>query len=684
MLERDYGSGDPSKHLRPAETVLDLGSGSGKICFIACQVVGPRGRVVGGDVNDEMLALARRSAPEVARRVGHGNVSFVKGRIQDLSLDLEALDRHLRAHPVLAGDDLARLDAEMARLRRERPLVTDGSVDVVVSNCVLNLVRPEDKRRLFAEVFRVLRAGGRAVISDIVSDEDVPLHLQCDPELWSGCISGALREDLFLQAFEEAGFHGIAIAERGGEPWRTVEGIEFPERHGRRPQGKGGALPRPEARRAVPRALPPGRGRRRPLVPQGRPHGRLREDLPAPHPGAVSRAFRAHPAARARAPRGGPPVLLWRGRAAAGRPRDQGRRLPGDDRGGPRLLRNGQRQERVLLMRPALRLHDTAQGGAFDDALRERGLPPLVRGRVATLQLNVGKLCNMACHHCHVEAGPKRTERMSRETAERALGLLARSSSVEVLDLTGGAPEMNPSFRFLVEEAGRLGRRVIDRCNLTILFEPGMEDLREFLAEHGVDVVASLPCYRSENVERQRGRGVFDRSIEALRRLNALGYGRSSGALRLDLVYNPPDAFLPPPQARLEARCREELGRRFGVGFDRLLTVTNMPVKRFADHLQRTGQHQAYMGLLVNHFNPATVPDLMCRSLLSVGWDGRLYDCDFNQMLDLELGAAAGSAARTIRDLESLDGLEGQRIATGAHCFGCTAGAGSSCSGALR
>jgi arsenite methyltransferase len=227
VLERDYGCGDPSKHLRSGETVLDLGSGSGKICFIASQVVGPEGRVIGVDVNDEMLALARRSAPEVARRVGHANVSFVKARIQDLALDLEEVDRALRANPVRSATDLARLEAKTARLRRERPLVADGSVDVVVSNCVLNLVRPEDKRQLFAEIFRVLRHSGRAVISDIVSDEDVPEHLQRDPELWSGCISGALREDLFLAAFEEAGFYGVTLAEHGAEPWRTVEGIEF-------------------------------------------------------------------------------------------------------------------------------------------------------------------------------------------------------------------------------------------------------------------------------------------------------------------------------------------------------------------------------------------------------------------------------------------------------------------------
>jgi arsenite methyltransferase len=227
VLERDYGCGNPAEHLRAGETVLDLGSGSGKICFIASQVVGQEGQVIGIDVNDEMLGLARSSAPEVARRIGYANTTFRKGRIQDLALDLEALDRYLREHPVRGSDDVARLDVEMARLRAESPLVASDSVDVVVSNCVLNLVRPEDKRRLFQEIYRVLRRGGRAVISDIVSDEDVPEHLQRDPELWSGCISGAFREDRFLMAFEDAGFYGVTQVERGAEPWRTVEGIEL-------------------------------------------------------------------------------------------------------------------------------------------------------------------------------------------------------------------------------------------------------------------------------------------------------------------------------------------------------------------------------------------------------------------------------------------------------------------------
>ncbi|MEK6606311.1 MAG: methyltransferase domain-containing protein [Myxococcota bacterium] len=227
VSERDYGCGDPTRWVRPGETVLDLGAGSGKGCFLASQVVGASGRVIGVDMNDDMLAVARRNASEVARRVGWQNVDFRKGRIQDLALDLELLDRHLAEHPVRSADDMARLDETMAELRRTRPLVADGSIDVVVSNCVLNLVRTEDKQVLFREIFRVLRRGGRAVISDIVSDEDVPERLQSDPELWSGCIAGTFREDRLLAAFEDAGFYGITLLERGAEPWRTAHGIEF-------------------------------------------------------------------------------------------------------------------------------------------------------------------------------------------------------------------------------------------------------------------------------------------------------------------------------------------------------------------------------------------------------------------------------------------------------------------------
>jgi radical SAM/Cys-rich protein len=315
----------------------------------------------------------------------------------------------------------------------------------------------------------------------------------------------------------------------------------------------------------------------------------------------------------------------------------------------------------------------------FAATLERHGLRPLARRPLTTLQVNVGKRCNQACHHCHVDAGPKRPEMMARETAERVLDLVAAQPRIELVDVTGGAPELNPNFRFLAQGARRLGRRVIDRCNLTVLLEPGQEDLADFLAAHEIEIVASLPCHGATNVDRQRGVGVFEKSIAALHRLNALGYGAPGSRLRLDLVYNPVGAFLPPPQAQLEADYRERLESDHGVSFDHLLTITNMPIRRFAADLERAGRSAEYMGLLVNHFNPATIEGLMCRDLLSVGYDGRLYDCDFNQMLELPLGGEA----RTIWDVERLDDLEGEPIATGSHCFGCTAGAGSSCGGAL-
>jgi len=302
----------------------------------------------------------------------------------------------------------------------------------------------------------------------------------------------------------------------------------------------------------------------------------------------------------------------------------------------------------------------------------------LRRGRPKTLQVNVGRRCDLACHHCHVEAGPTRTEALDGATAERILELLEACPDFETLDLTGGAPELSPQFRRLVEGARQLGRNVIDRCNLTVLFQPGQEDTAGFLARHDVRVVASLPCYTPENVDAQRGRHVFARSIEALRELNALGYGRPGSRRILDLVYNPLGASLPPPQAELESRYRRELHELFGIEFHHLIAIANMPIRRFAHALARDGEEAAYMALLVAHFNPATVAGLMCRDTVSVGWDGSLSDCDFNHMLELPPGASA----RSVWDLDPAE-LEGAPIRTGPHCFGCTAGAGSSCGGAL-
>jgi radical SAM/Cys-rich protein len=315
----------------------------------------------------------------------------------------------------------------------------------------------------------------------------------------------------------------------------------------------------------------------------------------------------------------------------------------------------------------------------FAAELARRGLGRLRRAPARTLQVNVGRRCDLACHHCHVEAGPKRTETLSRATADRVLELLAADPRLETLDLTGGAPELCAEFRHLVRGARALGRQVIDRCNLTVLLLPEQAGTAEFLAEHEVRVVASLPCYSKQNVDAQRGRDVFERSIEALQRLNRLGYGLPDSARRLDLVYNPQGPSLPPPQAELELRYRDELRRGFGIEFHQLLAITNMPIKRFAHALERDGHAEAYMALLVNHFNPAAVAGLMCRDLVSVSWDGKLYDCDFNQMLEIPLGAGP----KSVWDLADARGLDGREIAVGPHCFGCTAGAGSSCGGAL-
>ena len=320
---------------------------------------------------------------------------------------------------------------------------------------------------------------------------------------------------------------------------------------------------------------------------------------------------------------------------------------------------------------------ETFSAPHFDVTLARHGLSPLRRESPRTIQVNVGKLCNQACHHCHVDAGPRRTEIMTRATAERVIEILAESRGVTTIDITGGAPELNPNFAMLVERARALGRIVIIRCNLTVTLEPRMEWLVDFYRRSRVELICSLPCYTAENVDQQRGSGVFEKSIVAMRQLNAAGFGR--GELRLDLVYNPIGASLPPPQAELENRYRAELASNFDITFDHLLTITNMPIARFAHQLATTGDQARYMSLLVNHFNPATVDALMCRSLVSIGWDGQLYDCDFNQMLEIPLGGAN----RTIWNIDDVAELTGDRIATASHCFGCTAGAGSSCTGAI-
>jgi radical SAM/Cys-rich protein len=311
--------------------------------------------------------------------------------------------------------------------------------------------------------------------------------------------------------------------------------------------------------------------------------------------------------------------------------------------------------------------------------LLDTDFPPITRGRLEVLQVNLGYRCNLSCTHCHVNAGPSRTEQMDSETVDLVLHF-TETHKLGVLDLTGGAPEMNPHFRRLVQSARALGMEVIDRCNLMILLEEGYADLAEFLASHQVTVTASLPCYLEENVEKQRGKGIFAGSIRALQKLNALGYG-TDPALQLNLVYNPAGLHLPPEQSSLEADYKQILGDRFGIVFNHLFTLANMPISRFGGMLLATGQYQDYMKLLRDNFSEANLPGLMCRTHLSVDYRGYLYDCDFNQMLQMPLLASSRPRPH-LRDVLHT-GLQGGPIAIGEHCYGCTAGQGSSCGGAL-
>jgi radical SAM/Cys-rich protein len=313
----------------------------------------------------------------------------------------------------------------------------------------------------------------------------------------------------------------------------------------------------------------------------------------------------------------------------------------------------------------------------FEDATASAGHDPLRTGNISVLQINVGKRCNQACHHCHVDAGPDRTEVMAPEVVDACLRFL-EASDISTLDITGGAPELHPLFRDIVRRARAAGRHVMDRCNLTITRLPNYADLPDFLAEHQVEVVASLPSFAGRQTDAQRGDGDFADSIAALQRFNELGYGIEGSGLLLQLVTNPVGAFLPGSQAALEANWKRELHRRHGVSFNRLYAITNMPISRYLQFLVDSGNLQGYMDRLVASFNPAAVEGLMCRSTLSVGWDGRLYDCDFNQMLDLGTDA---DAPQTIFNATPAT-LVARRIAVGPHCFGCTAGAGSSCGGA--
>ena len=315
---------------------------------------------------------------------------------------------------------------------------------------------------------------------------------------------------------------------------------------------------------------------------------------------------------------------------------------------------------------------------AFAARLREHGLYPLTPTGTTILQVNVGKMCNQTCKHCHVDAGPDRKEIMTRETMQLCLNALEHSPQITTVDLTGGAPEMNPDFRWFVEELSKLGRQVMVRCNLTIILaNKKYNDLPEFFRQHKVHVVSSLPYFMASRTDAQRGDGVFEKSIKALQMLNAVGYGKEGSGLLLDLVYNPSGAFLPSGQKALEGEFKRRLKSGYGIEFNSLFCITNLPISRYLDYLVKSGNYENYMQKLVDSFNPAAAAGVMCRNTVSVGWDGYLYDCDFNQMLELRV---AQSAPQHIRDFDAA-ALDNRQIILNQHCYGCTAGAGSSCGG---
>ena len=362
---------------------------------------------------------------------------------------------------------------------------------------------------------------------------------------------------------------------------------------------------------------------------------------------------------------------------------------PGVEPGGLRALRSLKARvsplasaERQIDVVAGVDLSAAPHGGDFGRALAAHGFPTLRPAAVEIFQINLGKLCNMTCRHCHVDAGPDRVEEvMDRETVEACLAALDRTEA-HTVDLTGGAPELNPSFRYLVDSAVLRGKHVMDRCNLTVLLTAGQRDLPEWLAKRGVELVASLPHWRRRGTDAQRGDGTFEKSLDALRRLNAVGYGAGDPRRRLTLAVNPVGAFLPANQPAMEREWREGLTREHGITFDRLIVLNNMPISRFLEWLEASGNLESYLELLVTSFNPATLAGLMCRNTLSISWDGRVFDCDFNQMLELQASSSDGTPLH-VRDLTA-EALAARTVITRRHCFGCTAGAGSSCGGAIE
>jgi radical SAM/Cys-rich protein len=645
IIQKDYGCGDPSQYVREGETVLDLGSGAGKLCYIIAQIVGPSGRVIGIDMNDEMLAIARKYQKEIGDRLGYHNVEFRKARIQNLKLDLEKVDLYLKENPVISSEDITRLNAFCEELEKNSPLIPDNSIDVVVSNCVLNLVKSEDKDRLFKEIYRVLRDGGRAVISDIVSDEDIPEYMKNDPELWSGCISGAFREDLFLKAFEDAGFHGIEILKWDDSPWQIVNGIEF---------------------RSI--TVSAWKGKKGPCIDKGEaviyrgPYKKVEDD-----DGHIfERGKRIAVCEKAFSLLSKKPYsndfIFIKPHKPISRPFDCSK---------PIIYRKPEETKGAVFHSSDLSYCDTDCCPTFEpfNERLERLGKIILKDEIKTIQINLGNFCNQTCLHCHVEASPSGSM-MDREVMEKIIGFVQKNPDMTV-ELTGGAPELHPEIEYFINRLSSSAERLILRTNLTALLEK--RHLVDLFKSLGIELIASLPDISSHETDYIRGKGVFEKSIYALRILNEKGYGTE---LPLHLVHNPSGFVLPELQSQIEERYRQYLMEEYSITFNRLFVLNNMPIGRFRRLLEKVDKFISYMNLLFSNFNPSTIDDLMCRRLINISHDRRLFDCDFNNALGLE-------RPESLNALELKD-LSGKAVITSDHCYGCTALRGSGCYGSLK
>jgi radical SAM/Cys-rich protein len=636
ILEVDYGCGDPTVYVREGEVVVDLGSGSGKHVYMMAQIVGPKGKVIGVDFNKEMLSLARKYQDEIAKKLGYKNTKFYYAKIQNLKLDLEKVEAYLQTNPIKTAEDLIVFENYVKKLEEKEPLIPDESVDTVVSNCVLNLVKPEDKDRLFSEIYRVLKIGGRAVISDIVSDEDVPPHLQEDPELWSGCIAGALREDKFIQAFLKAGFSSVRVLKWEEKPWQVIEGIEF--------------------RSITIEAI---KGEKGPCIDAGHAVIYL-----------------------------GP---FYKVEDTEGHVFEIGKRVAVCER----TFRNLKRafSEHFIFIEPAKPLpkrpfpnctgmvlrspKETKEGKReigipFEERLKSLGVE-LKKRKISIVQVNIGNLCNMSCRHCHHSASPN-GKLMPNEILHKIAMLLKKNPGLS-LDLTGGAPELHPYILPFLKEVKELCREIWFRSNLTALADK--PDLMEELAKLGVKIIASFPSINKKEAEGIRGHGFYAKALEVLKSLNELGYGKD---IPLILMVNPTKPELVKSSFELKSEFEAILKEKHGISFSDLFVLNNAPIGRYRKLLSKKGLLLDYEKLLEANFNPSTLDKLMCLDLITIGPDGMVYDCDFNLALNLPVDGKLSVDSLLTYGLEV---LEDKNIKVGNHCYVCTAQFGTSCFGCL-